>query len=175
MLTVPHVLVGSAIGVAVSQVPGAPLVAFGLGWLSHYALDSVPHWERLYRPHEEINFETDHSINTWPRHIFVQAVLDVLAAAFIVYLIISVKNAGTFAWNSPILWGAIGAFLPDFLDNVPLWNRTLSRWPIFGSEARLHQSVHITEAEQQRFPRYYGLLTQVVAVSLSLAVIIRYH
>ena len=173
MLTVPHTLVGSAIGLAVKNTPCAPALAFGLGWLSHYALDTVPHWERLYKPHDEGNFATDRPAKEWPRHMLVQAVLDVIIAGVIVsYIVVS---SGGFSWNSPVLWGAIGSFLPDFLGNVPFWNRTLQRLPFFKQEYALHSSVHITPDSQKRYPRYYGLLTQIVAVVLSLAVIIRYH
>ena len=52
MTTTPHVLTGTALA---SLLPTSSaymkLVGFGFGFASHYVLDAIPHWERLYGPH----------------------------------------------------------------------------------------------------------------------------
>jgi hypothetical protein len=167
MLTVPHALTGAAIGALVKDATVAPLVAFSVGWVSHYVLDTIPHWERLYRPHDEIKFDTDQSARDWPKHIFVQAVLDVLiATGLIMWIYQSRAEVG-----SVMLWGALGAVLPDLLDNVPFWNRTLRRLPFFSQEQKFHDSIHINEDTQRRVPKILGLLTQVAVVVISLFII----
>jgi hypothetical protein len=167
MLTVSHALTGAAIGVLVKDVSVAPLVAFSAGLASHYLLDTIPHWERLYRPHDQVKFDTTQSASDWPKHIFVQAVLVVLVA-------------GVLAWwayrfradiGSTILWGVVGAVLPDLLDNVPFWNRTLRRLPAFSQEYRFHKSIHIKEESQRRAPKMLGLLTQLAVAAVSLIII----
>lgn len=172
MLTVPHVLVGAAVGSLIGDVPGAPLVAFAAGWASHYVMDFVPHWERLYKPFENIDFETATPAKDWPRHIFVQAVIDVLVAAAILYAIWTYQ--GPFWWHADqIFLGGLGAVIPDLFGNVPFWNKKLRRFSIFQREYAFHSSIHVTDAVQRSVPKWLGLLTQVVAVTISLWVLQR--
>lgn len=173
MLAVPHVLVGAALGSLVGDVPGAPVIAFAVGWASHYVLDSVPHWERLYRPHDQAGFETDTPASDWPRHIFFQAVVDVVIAGLILFVIAT--NTSEAAWwqTDQIFWGGVGGLVPDLLGNVPFWNRTLRKIPGFKQEHTFHSNVHISPVLQNRVPRLTGLLTQVVAVAASLWILVR--
>lgn len=167
MLTIPHTLTGAAIGVLVQDVSAAPLVAFGLGWASHYVLDTIPHWERVYKPHEHINFGTDQPARDWPRHIFIQAALDVLIAAGLIYWIYQ-NRGGT---STAILWGALGGALPDLLDNVPFWNKLLRRLPFFSQEQKFHDSIHISDEAQNAVPKYLGIVTQLAVVAISIFII----
>ena len=173
MLTVPHVLVGAAIGSLIGDVPGAPAVAFAAGWASHYVMDFVPHWERLYRPFDAIDFETDTPAKDWPRHIFVQAALDVIVAGVILYAIWT--NTGGASWwrTDQIFFAGLGAVVPDLLGNVPFWNKSLRRFSIFKREYAFHSGIHITDSAQRAVPRWLGLLTQVIAVTISLWILAR--
>lgn len=167
MLSVPHVVLGAALGQAVSEVPGAGLIAFGLGWASHYLLDSLPHWERLVGAHGP-DFDTKTPVREWPKSYLIQAVLDVVIAALLIgYLIWRVPHGDQF-WQNPVFWGAIGAVFPDLLDNIPFWNRRLSNLPFFKQQRFLHYYFHITEASQQHLPKYTGLVTQVVVFIFSM-------
>jgi hypothetical protein len=47
MLVTNHVLAGAVIGAVARR---RPAVAFGLGLLSHFALDAAPHWGRWQEP-----------------------------------------------------------------------------------------------------------------------------
>lgn len=173
MLTVPHVLAGAALGSLVGDVPGAPIVAFGVGWASHYVLDSLPHWERLYRPHDRLSFETDTPARDWPRHLFVQAVIDVLVAGAIIYFLATNTSEASW-WNTErIVWGAIGGAVPDLLGNVPFWNRILRRLPGFKQEYAFHSNIHIAPIVQKQVPKWLGLLTQIITVTVSLWVLMR--
>lgn len=167
MLTVPHVVLGAALGQAVSDVPGASLIAFGLGWGSHYLLDSLPHWERLFGSRGS-DFSTETPTREWPRSYLVQAVIDVLIAALVVgYLVWRVPHGDHF-WQNPVFWGALGAFFPDLIDSVPFWNRQLGRLPFFRQERFLHQYFHISDQSQQHLPKITGLLTQLVVFLLAM-------
>jgi len=136
-------------------------LAFGMGWISHYFLDSLPHWERLYKPQEDIDWNTQEPTRSWPRHIFVQAIIDVLLSTlFIAYLVWRVPHGDHF-WQNPVFWGAFGGVFPDLLDNVPFWNGLIGRWPFFKQERFVHQYLHVSEAAQEHLPKYLGLLTQV--------------
>lgn len=167
MLTVPHTLVGAAIGTLVEGAAGAPALAFGLGWVSHYALDTIPHWERLYRPHDIINWDTKRPVKEWPRHIFLQAVADVLIAAGIIFVVWQLDPSR----NTAVLWGALGGALPDLLDNVPFLNKVVGTIPGFRSFQRFHNHVHISERKQRQCSRYTGLLTQLATIAIAAAII----
>src|SRR3989344_163366 len=41
MILVTHAVVGGAIGVAIQN----PILAFTLGFLTHFAFDTIPHWD----------------------------------------------------------------------------------------------------------------------------------
>lgn len=169
MLTVPHVVVGAALGSLIGDVPGAPVVAFVVGWASHYVLDSVPHWERLYKPFQEIDWETHDPASKWPRHIFVQAALDVVVAFTLLYFLAQTAAVGGVWYASPIFWGGVGASFPDLIGNVPFWNRALRKFTIFKREYDFHVYMHIKDETQKKLPRALGLVTQLVAVTIGLA------
>ncbi|MEK7548663.1 MAG: hypothetical protein AAB499_02080 [Patescibacteria group bacterium] len=170
MLTVPHTLIGAALGSLAPDSPVSNVLAFGLGWLSHFVLDTIPHWERLIEaPEGRVKgFATEQTPNMWPRLYFWQAVIDVLLAATIILgLIYFWENALRF-WRSTWFWGALGGFFPDVVDNNPyitphLQHRRGWRWL-----RHFHQSIHISLRAQKKMPRFVGLLTQVVAVGFSL-------
>ncbi len=173
MLSVPHVLAGAALGSFVGDVPGAPMVGFAIGWASHYVLDHVPHWERLYKPFQEIDWDTHRPAKEWPRHILVQAAIDVLLAGFILYAIATNTSEASWWRTDQIFWGAVGGLVPDLLGNVPFWNRTLRKIPGFKQEYAFHSLVHVTSQIQNSVPRLTGLATQVAVIAASLWILIR--
>jgi hypothetical protein len=79
MTTTPHILAGAALA---SLLPtgsaSMKLFGFALGFASHYVLDAVPHWERLYGPHYNDELPPpmaaglDMSLSRpWPMHLSV--------------------------------------------------------------------------------------------------------
>ncbi len=159
MLVVPHLIFGAALGQAVNDLPGATVLAFGLGVASHYFLDSLPHWERLVG-YKGSDFDPARPASEWPRGYLIHATIDViLAALLLVYLMWRVPH-GQF-YQNPVFWGALGAVLPDLLDNVPFWSGKIANWPIFKQERYIHRYFHITDESQQHMPKYLGLVTQI--------------
>ncbi len=172
MLTVPHVIVGAALGSLIGDVPGAPVLAFTVGWASHYVLDSIPHWERLYKPFDKIDWETHDPTGKWPRHIFIQAALDVIVAFVILFFLSRLAAGDGVWWQSTVFWGGLGGPLPDLLGNVPFWNRFLGRLPGFKQEYAFHAKMHISQQKHDAAPKWAGLLTQVIVVTVALWVLL---
>lgn len=168
MMTVPHAVAGAALGSMIGDHTGSVVIAFTVGIASHYVLDAFPHWERIYKPAGDINFDTTDAAHEWPRHIFVQAALDVIAAAFIVWGIISFLTPGDLLVGSNIFWGAFGAVLPDLIDNVPFWNTRLQKTKLFAATAKFHNRIHICEDWPKKYPFVTGLLTQLIVIGGSL-------
>lgn len=169
-MSVSHVVAGAALGSLVGPVPGYNVAAFAVGWGSHYVLDSLPHWERLFGS-KGSDFNTDTKASDWPRHIYYQAIVDGLVAIALLALILAWRSELTSFWASPVFWGALGGCLPDLLDNVPYWNRRLAKYSLIKKQRDFHQSIHITDTLQKRSPKYLGLLTQIIVIGLGIWVL----
>lgn len=171
MLTIPHIVFGAALGEAVADLPGAAGIAFGIGWASHYFLDSMPHWERLFGPKND-DFETDIPARQWPRGVFWSAVIDVVTAGLLLwYLIWRVPHGFNF-WENPIFWGGLGAIFPDIIDNVPFWNKFIGKWPFFKQQRFVHHYMHISHEAQRQVPQYLGVVTQLIVFVFSLWILL---
>lgn len=114
MLITPHILAGTALGLAV----GNPVAGFALGLASHFILDAVPHVDpgtwHYYEP-----FST-HGLDV---RDFTTGLLDVAAATF-GFLVLS--GHAPIAAAAPIA-GAIGGALPDSLVLVGLFFKELPK------------------------------------------------
>lgn len=158
MLLVVHGLVGATLGSLVGDVPGKEVIAFGIGWASHYVLDSIPHWERFYRPFQKFEWEATDPFKKWPRHVFIQAVLDALLFCLII-IWLSVSGAG----NLAMIFGALGAIIPDLLDNVPFWRHRLRKYKLFKYGYEFHKNIHVTYSNQDKY-RLLGFASQFIIV-----------
>ncbi len=168
MLVTPHILAGAALG---SLMPGSAVgkvAAFFVGWGSHYLLDMVPHWERLFGPHYNDKLPKDH--DKWPRHILVQGAMDVFIGLLLLRFFAFTMYTGE-AWV--VFWGGVGGALPDFLDNTPFWSRITRRIPFWRATERFHRFIHISVVEQRRFPKFTGIITQLVTCSIAVFVLIK--
>jgi hypothetical protein len=132
MITTGHLLVGGAIGAALSlELPpalAAPL-ALGLGVLSHHLLDLLPHTDA----------ET-----FWPEGKAVLPRRAALIVALEVTLGVAVTVALFFGQYTTLafLAGAVGGLLPDLLDCVPLWQAHFRRTWVGGWWHRWHLRLH---------------------------------
>lgn len=171
MLSVPHALVGAALGSQVGDIPGQAIVAFGVGWASHYVLDSLPHWDRIYRHTEKLKVHD--KLSDWPKYALVQGFVDVGLVAIIVGSIIFYKHQLGAYYLSPIFWGAVGGMLPDILDNVPFWSHKLHEYRFFQRLWEFHHHSHISEEQEARFPDWAGLFSQLIMIGLSLRLLLK--
>lgn len=140
MIMSAHIAAGAAIAAGVS----VSTVALPMALASHYALDSIPHWQETlhpYRPHE----------GTWRR-----VIVDALCSAAILLLAVSAHPDRTVV----ILTGAALALLPD-ADSIlairPQWRRGLAGW---------HWRIHCWL--QRETASAWGIIPQIIVVAVSL-------
>lgn len=170
MLITPHVLAGAALASVFPNTLSGKLAGFMVGWVSHYVLDAFPHWERIFGPHDNLDLRKK-PYSKWPNHVFVQAFMDTIIG-FILLVWLSGRTDVYFCWQSTLFWGGVGGMLPDVLDNVPAWQNYTKNVRLWRAIERLHRNVHIPAVRQRKLPKYTGLITQLIAITVSLYVII---
>lgn len=108
-----HAAVGMAIA---SLTPGHPGLAFSVGFLSHFILDSIPHWEyKILSLQQEGN---KLSVDMIFGRKFIIDLLRIGADALIGILIGLIIFDSDRAQGGTLLIGAFGAIVPDFLQFV---------------------------------------------------------
>lgn len=149
MYITPHVLTGTAIGVAT----GNPVAGFLLGMASHYVLDAVPHTDsgtwHFYEP-----FST-HKVDARDLTL---GILDI-AAAFFGFLALS--SVAPLVAAAPIA-GAIGGALPDAFVLLGLFWPASTKWKGLKWYFDLVEKYHRT-AKPNEF--VLGIVTQVVTIA----------
>ncbi len=117
MVLFTHAVVGGAIG-AVTRTH--PVLAFTLGFVSHFVLDALPHWDyplESSREHESgDHLKGDFVLNHKFLFDLIKIGTDLLLGIVIVYLFFSadILNPSAFLTQGTF-WGMIGGILPDFL------------------------------------------------------------
>jgi uncharacterized membrane protein YeaQ/YmgE (transglycosylase-associated protein family) len=102
MLTTVH----GAFGFLIGEHTSSPLLAFVLGFLSHFILDIIPHGD-----HDDVENYVDHNKL---KSIINVIVIDSIAGIIFLILIFTHLHNSTVD-VTPIAAGIIGAILPDFL------------------------------------------------------------
>jgi len=138
----PHMLVGAAIGSQSSSL----WVVFSLGFISHFILDLLPHWDYL----DTIKVDK-------PSHLF-KIFLDAALGSLLVLILI---------WFYPqnilmIMTGLVAVLLPDCLEF--LYNTF--RFKILQPFSLIHHKIHYA----RKIPFWKGA-PSVIAVSLIAVVI----
>jgi len=136
MVITPHLLAGAAIGAHSPNV----WAAFCFGFISHYLLDSLPHWEYLN------NLKLTRLI------YFVKIFIDFIIAMIIVSFI---------AWplKLMIIFGIIGALLPDIIEFL----HQSCKIKIFRPLSLFHKKMHY----YKRVSLFKGLISQIIIVIIS--------
>lgn len=162
MITIAHVMVGGATAVALNNFTDNMVILGAAAVASHFAMDIIPHLD--VHPNAPRN---DDGQLIWTSHIWIQAVSDVLIASLLVLLLWYVWF--DFPTFTPFVIGAAGGFLPDFLDNVPFWNKPLRKTVLFKQFHAFHEQLH--HVWEHRYPMthyaWLGVATQVIAVGIS--------
>jgi hypothetical protein len=122
MVLTTHAVVGGALA---SIAHAEPVAAFSIGFLSHFILDSIPHWDYFHllgsfkTKGEEAGFTVEYSRRLMYDIGFI--ILDIVLGFILVFLFFLRKgfvlDLGILV-KDPIIWGAIGSILPDFLQLV---------------------------------------------------------
>ena len=153
MLIAAHSLTGAFIGSEVTSLP----LAFVLGIISHILLDSIPHSDGP----DDVVGKNENDSNSKAQYLLVFA--DGLFALLIFYFFY--QNDGI---TVNILAGAFGGILPDIIDNVPLWKKSLRRLPLFKQFHQFHYQI-----QKNKTPMWLGLFTQYAIAGVSLWLILR--
>jgi len=164
MFFTPHLIAGGAIG----ALTGEPASAFLLGVVSHHLLDKTPHTDigtYYYGRWQQLGVDRSNFTISRPLDWAI-GLTDVIIGCSI----------GFFVWratgfNIAVLAGAIGAVLPDVVDNGPfiqLWFRKTA----FGKRYhKMHWQFHYT-APPKMWLALAGVLTQLVIMGLSLWILL---
>ena len=148
MTLATHAVVGAAIA---ATMPDHPAIGFGLGFVSHFVLDALPHWDYQLR---SAKFDNDHPLEN-DMVIGRDFCFDLCKIGFDALLGLTVG----YLFFRHGLWGAVGAMLPDFLQFV--YFKTRSRF--VGLVQQFHSWAHTTHRLDNR--PIYGVLLQLLLVS----------
>ncbi|MFN7088214.1 MAG: hypothetical protein ACK4NX_00075 [Candidatus Paceibacteria bacterium] len=149
MLNTPHLAVGMLIGKSV----GNGWLAFFLGFLSHFILDAIPHWDGV-----------DFRGRKLLRKKNLILIFDFILIFFILLILLEL---GAFSFSNehlPMIFGAMGGVFPDIFW-IPYYFLGL-RWP--KQFFRFHGKIQIRLTAP-----LLGLLIQVVIISFSIWFIIK--
>lgn len=165
MIATSHVIVGGAVGVAVGTVTKNPAAALAAGIASHLICDFLPHTDSFIHV-QTVEGRPDQI--KWTKQIYVSAIADSLLA-FLITLFVWHKNFQLYFF-APYAWGALGGYLPDLIDNFPLWSKQIQQLPFFKQFHELHAAIHRPWQTRWPMPKFQilGWLTQIIAVSISL-------
>lgn len=148
-------------GVAVGTLTQNPVVGLAAGIVSHLLCDALPHLDGPLHP---ILIDGHPDEMVWTKSFYVFAIADSLAAMIVTLIIWHYKF--DFHFWSVFAWGALGGYLPDLIDNFPLWRFRVRTLPYLKQFHRLHMWIH--DNWRKRFPmeQYWplGIATQIVTV-----------
>jgi hypothetical protein len=161
MIATSHVIIGGAVGVATATITQNPIAALFAGIVSHIVCDTLPHLDAPFRFEYE-NGQYDQPV--WNKKLLTWAIIDSLAAMLIILFLWN-RNFGL-EFFSPFAWGALGGYLPDLVDNFPLWGKQIRQFPGFRQFHKLHLAVHNLWRFRYPMPDHWilGSLTQIAFV-----------
>lgn len=148
MLELPHTLVGAAIATAIPN----PLISLPLALASHFITDYVPHWN----PHLHTEIVKNGRLSTLSKTIvFADAGLALILGSYIAFRVL--PNTNHFL---TILIACFLAVSPDVAE-IPYY---FFKWrPAFVTKL-----VDFQRSHQWNVPPVWGILSQIVIISLSL-------
>ena len=157
MILVTHGIIGAAVG---RLFPGAPLVAFLAGFVSHFLTDAIPHWHyQLFSMRKDPANPLNNDMKFGWKFLMDLVSIGTDCLAGILLPILLFQGWSGFSDPAPaILWGAIGAVLPDLLQFVYMkW-----RQGPFSPLQRFHLWIHSKIDIDRR--HLVGIGSQVVII-----------
>ncbi len=157
MIATSHVIIGGTIGVLTHN----PALGFAAGMVSHFVFDTIPHLDSPF-PIHYIDGRYDQPL--WDKKLMSFAIIDSLLAAILTLVIWYTKF--NFEFFSPFAWGALGAYLPDFIDNFPLWSNKIRMLPLFKQFHKVHILTHNLWRFRFPMPRHWllGTVSQLLFI-----------
>lgn len=140
------------IGAVLAKLTGNPLLAFALGFATHYLVDIVPHGDNRLSENFRVKKKKRKEIAAF-------LTVDACVALFFVLLLIHTRDIESLRTFS---WGIAGAILPDLL--VGLYDLTRSRFLRWNY--RMHFFFHdLLIRRRGDVPLFYSLLAQMVLIA----------
>lgn len=149
MFVTTHAAIGALVGAAFPS----RAIAFGLGFLSHFIVDMIPHGDE----HMLNGYQSGSKV----RRAIAYVMIDSIVAVYITILLISNAPAGV---ASAVKWGIIGSVLPDAL--VAIYEVTKIKPFLRKFTAWHHKNHHHIIGKYRKgrdIPFKWGLAYQVVA------------
>ncbi|MCL5411699.1 MAG: hypothetical protein M1150_03080 [Patescibacteria group bacterium] len=146
MLSTPHMLVGAVI---VKIIPN-PFLGLPLAILSHFILDSMPHWD--WKP----------PTPPYTKISFFKTAADLLIGSLIVYSI-TLKDSN----QAYILAGALAGILPDVLQGIIAFLNFSLKRNFVSSYSNWHGKI------QKRLAFFPGLFLMTAVVLIGILIITR--
>jgi hypothetical protein len=148
-----HIAVGCAVGVATRN----PTLGFFAGWASHHLIDSIPHSDPGSFGANVYNVLKNRKATLW-------LIGDVVFGATL-FLILFCKMD----FPPYLAMAAMGAILPDLVDNSPFWSPALRKYSPFKQFHWFHEKVHFTIRSGEYF--WWGVATQTLLIVASIVLI----
>jgi hypothetical protein len=160
MVLSTHAVVGGALG---RLLPGGPIIALAAGFVSHFLLDLIPHWD--YQLDSVVkNGSAFGESRVLPGRLFwldvAKVLLDLALGALVVWLFFSDPQAVLIS----VWWGAFGGVLPDGLQFLYL---KFKPRVLLGLQ-HFHQFVHSNHDFRSR--PVAGISYQVLIVAVAVLV-----
>ena len=169
MTLATHIVTGAAVAGVLTKDPTA---AFLAGWVSHYLLDALPHWDYPIASFEAKDEQKPLEKKVEFGMVFVKDVVKVLTDACLgfVLLYITIWGSGDVSPDMLVilLAGAFGGVFPDFLQFLyGVWNV----WPLRKLQ-EFHHFIHADLKLDDR-PRV-GVPMQIGIISFAGLVLLAY-
>lgn len=146
--------VHSSTGAFVGNTAGNPLLAFIIGMISHFLLDSIPHFD----PSGSEDFDSKKiTLTKKGRRYLLVVICDILLAGVFLLFLLSRKPV----YPLGVIFGVIGSVLPDFLMGL----YKLTKNPILKIYNTFHQNIHFDQ-KKIHVNFFLGNLTQLAAFIL---------
>ncbi len=162
MILGTHAIVGAAVG---RLIPN-PLGAIVAGFISHFAIDAIPHWQYNLASmvHRDGPMEDDMVINRKFAGDLARTGLDFALGMVLSLLLFQGTSLDNLVYNSlPLLAGAVGGVLPDALQFVYF---KIRREPLTTLQ-KLHNWAHAGK-NLDAFP--YGIASQLIVAAIAVVI-----
>ena len=133
---------------AVGQWLENPFLAFLVGIIIHFVLDSIPHFDTT-------------SDGKWTKQQIGLVVGDFVMGMIIIFFYL--KPPITI--GSPFWWGALGGIFVDIFDVSPFWKDRFRQSNFGGQVHWLHDYVHKVKAEP-----FFGIVSQILVIIIGILI-----
>ena len=164
MILSVHATFGAAVA---SLVPSHPILGFTLGFISHFALDAIPH-----KDYSLISIETGPDKKLRPIDLIQKKfglIRDIMVVSFDALIGLSLAFLFFFNPVHPLVFflGAIGSLIPDFLTFLYLLFKHKSLSSFFNFHVELVHTKFILKLDQVT-----GVLFQFFTIGVLVAIIV---